>query len=155
MKARTALALLITAPLLAAQFGGIPSARPTARPSWDPETAAFVRKGCVGCHKFSGLREAVGLMGPDLTKVKTRLSKAQIRAILQDPHRNFPDNPMPALDLSNHELDLLVRFLTREKPTPAPSLRPEARPTVLVFKGYRTVHSRRKTGARKKGRPGR
>lgn len=152
MKARFALALLIAAPLLMAQFGGTPSARPTARPSWDPETAMFVRKGCVSCHKFTGLREAAGVIGPDLTKVKTRLSRPQIREVLRDPHREFPDNPMPALDLSNHELDLLVRFLTREKPTPAPGMRPDAKPTVLVFKGYKTVGSKRKTGKRKKGR---
>ncbi len=152
MKARIALALLIVAPLLMAQFGGTPRAKASARPSWDPETAMFVRKGCVGCHKFTGVREAAGIQGPDLTKVKTRLTRVQIRDVLRDPHQTFPDSPMPELDLSNRELDLLVRFLTRQKPTPGPSVRPQAKPTVLVFKGYRNVTSGRKTGKRKKGR---
>lgn len=152
MKARTALALLVVAPLLLAQFGGSPRPRASARPSWDPETAMFVRKGCIGCHKFTGVREAVGVMGPDLTKVKVRLTKGQIREVLHDPHRTFPDSPMPALDLSNRELDLLVRFLTREKPTPGPSMRPYAKPSVYVFKGYKAVTGKRKTGRRKKGR---
>ncbi|MBM3269901.1 MAG: c-type cytochrome [Candidatus Sericytochromatia bacterium] len=138
MRLRAAFALLIAAPLLVAQFGN-PAATPKPRPTWDPETNAFIRKGCVACHKFTGTREAVGITGPDLTKVKTRLSKAQVRELLDDPGKFHPGTMMPALDLSRREKELIVRFLWGENRVAAG--KPTPRPTVMVFKAYQDVKS--------------
>jgi cytochrome c2 len=139
MRFRAALALLVAAPLLLAQLSGT-GGKPRARPTWDPETNAYVRKGCVGCHKFTGTREAVGVLGPDLTKVKTRLTKDQVREILDDPSRFHPGTSMPALDLSRRDKELIVRFLWGENKIVAKK-KPQAKPTVLVFHGYRNTPS--------------
>jgi mono/diheme cytochrome c family protein len=152
MRHRTLIALLVVAPILTAQFStGAPGRNASGKPTWDPETAAFIRKGCVGCHKFTGTREAVGTQASDLTKVKTKLTKDQIRAVIYDPHALHPGANMPQLDMSTRDRELIVRFLTRT-PTPRPTARPQASPTVMVFTGYRATPSRTRKKKRKRPR---
>lgn len=75
----------------------------------------YVRKGCGACHAFTGVRDATGRLGPDLTKVSSRLRPDEIRTILDDPERFRPGTTMPDLDLAPREVDLLIRFLTRPR----------------------------------------
>ncbi|HNR75212.1 MAG TPA: cytochrome c [Cyclobacteriaceae bacterium] len=65
------------------------------------------QKNCTACHQIYGLG---GFMGPDLTNVYSAPGKgpAYIKAFVQ-----VGTNVMPAFNLSETELDQLVRFFER------------------------------------------
>jgi hypothetical protein len=78
----------------------------------------FLRAGCRGCHTIGKGR----LIGPDLAGVARRRTSEWLRSWLEDPPRmlsneavklEFKDypTPMPKLNLSTEEIDLLIRFL--------------------------------------------
>ncbi len=153
MRLRAAYLLLVAAPLLLAQFSTGAATKPKARPTWDPETAMYVRKGCVGCHKFTGTREAVGVIGTDLTKVKVRMTKDQVRAVLDDPHRFHPGTSMPALDLARKEKELIIRFLWGEnKLDEAKKRKPTPKSTLMIFRSYQNTPSNYGKRKRKRNR---
>jgi nitric oxide reductase subunit C len=74
--------------------------------------ALFQEKGCFACHR---LREAGGLVGPDLTHVGSRLPQETIEKILTDPRSVKPDGIMPAIPITHEEMGALARFLAQMK----------------------------------------
>jgi cytochrome c oxidase subunit II len=76
-------------------------------------------RGCSACHTINGTA-AQGKVGPNLTHFASRGTLAgsilqntpdNVRTWLRDPPAVKPGSIMPNLDLSDHELDVLVAYL--------------------------------------------
>jgi cytochrome c oxidase subunit 2 len=89
----------------------------------DPKGAAgrrvFERTACLNCHAINGTN-GTGRFGPDLTHLMSRRTIASgaaennsqnLRLWIQDPDAIKPGSLMPAMKLSDNELDALVRYL--------------------------------------------
>jgi nitric oxide reductase subunit C len=74
--------------------------------------ALFQEKGCFTCHR---LNETGGTMGPDLTRVGSRLPQETIAKILTDPRSVKPDGIMPPTPMSGEEKTALTGFLVQMK----------------------------------------
>jgi cytochrome c oxidase subunit 2 len=83
----------------------------------------FQTRGCVACHTINGT-PAQGKIGPNLTHVASRGVIAgavlentpdNLRTWLKDPPAVKPGSIMPNLNLSDHELDVLVAYLSSLK----------------------------------------
>src|ERR1700730_8341467 len=79
----------------------------------------FETTACVNCHAVGGTT-AVGTFGPDLTHVMSRRTiasgaadntAANLRLWIQNPDAIKPGSLMPAMKLSDNELNALVRYL--------------------------------------------
>jgi cytochrome c oxidase subunit II len=89
----------------------------------DPSAAAgrrvFETTACINCHTVRGTA-ANGQFGPDLTHLMSRATIASgaaenttenLRLWLQDPDAIKPGSLMPAMKLTDAELDALVRYM--------------------------------------------
>jgi len=79
----------------------------------------FETTACVNCHAVDGTM-ATGRFGPDLTHLMSRSTIAsgaaentpeKLRLWIQNPDAIKPGSLMPAMKLSDTELDALVRYL--------------------------------------------
>src|SRR6201984_270922 len=79
----------------------------------------FERTACLNCHAINGTN-GTGRFGPDLTHLMSRRTIASgaaennsqnLRLWIQDPDSIKPGSLMPAMKLSDTELDALVRYL--------------------------------------------
>jgi cytochrome c oxidase subunit 2 len=79
----------------------------------------FETTACVNCHAIEGT-SANGRFGPDLTHLMSRSTIASgaaantsenLRLWLQNPDAIKPGSLMPAMKLSESDLDALVRYL--------------------------------------------
>ena len=79
----------------------------------------FERTACLNCHAINGTN-GTGRFGPDLTHLMNRRTIASgaaennsqnLRLWIQDPDSIKPGSLMPAMKLSDAELDALVRYL--------------------------------------------
>jgi cytochrome c oxidase subunit II len=79
----------------------------------------FERTACVNCHAI-GATNATGHFGPDLTHLMSRHTiaagaaentKENLRLWIQNPDAIKPGSLMPAMKLSDVDLDALVRYL--------------------------------------------
>jgi nitric oxide reductase subunit C len=77
-----------------------------------PGATLFQEKGCFTCHR---LNETGGTLGPDLTRVGSRLPRETIEKVLTDPRSVKPDAIMPPAALAHEEIDALARFLVEMK----------------------------------------
>ncbi len=90
----------------------------------DPAAAAgrriFETQACMVCHTIKGTR-ALGTVGPDLTHFMSRATiaagaapntPANLRSWIQNPANFKPGALMPAMHLSNEQIDELVAYLT-------------------------------------------
>jgi cytochrome c oxidase subunit 2 len=73
---------------------------------------AFVRNGCYGCH-------TVGRMGTpvarDLTHVGAKFSAPYIARWLRDPSHVRPSTHMPAIELTDADIEALAVFLSAQR----------------------------------------
>jgi cytochrome c oxidase subunit 2 len=73
---------------------------------------AFVRSGCYGCH-------TVGRMGTpvarDLTHVGAKYSAPYIARWLRDPGQVRPSAHMPAIELTDADIEALAAFLAAQR----------------------------------------
>ena len=83
-----------------------------------PGAALLASQGCVACHDVNG---DMRLVGPPLTKVRERLSAAEIRQSIVDPDAVIAEGFFPGLMLQDfgekltpEELDQLVSYLSGE-----------------------------------------
>jgi cytochrome c oxidase subunit 2 len=89
----------------------------------DPKEIAgrrvFETTACINCHAISGTA-ATGRFGPDLTHLMSRQTIASgaaenttenLRTWIQNPDAIKPGSLMPAMKLSDADLDALVRYL--------------------------------------------
>ena len=79
----------------------------------------FETTACINCHAISGTA-ANGRFGPDLTHLMSRDTIASgaagnttenLRLWIQDPEAIKPGSLMPAMKLSDTDLDALVRYM--------------------------------------------
>ena len=79
----------------------------------------FERTACIKCHAISGT-VADGRFGPDLTHLMSRDTIASgaapntpenLKTWIQEPHAIKPGSLMPAMKLSDHDLDALTAYL--------------------------------------------
>src|ERR1700730_18194836 len=98
--------------------------RAQQRPANEDEKAAvgrraFERTACLNCHAINGTN-GTGRFGPDLTHLMSRRTIASgaaennsqnLRLWIQNPDSIKPGSLMPAMKLSDTELDALVRYL--------------------------------------------
>lgn len=80
----------------------------------------FIRSGCIACHTVKGT-SALGRTGPDLTHLMSRQTligsevpntAANLRDWVRDPQHLKPGDNMPAMKLSDAQLDQVVAYLT-------------------------------------------
>jgi cytochrome c oxidase subunit 2 len=79
----------------------------------------FERTACLNCHAINGTN-GTGRFGPDLTHLMSRRTIASgaaentpenLRLWLQNPDAIKPGSLMPAMKLSDAEMDALARYL--------------------------------------------
>ena len=79
----------------------------------------FETTACINCHAIAGT-VADGRFGPDLTHLMSRQTiasgaaentQANLRLWIQNPDAIKPGSLMPAMKLSDADLDALVRYL--------------------------------------------
>lgn len=94
------------------------------RPATESASAAegrtvFLRNACVNCHAISGTG-ARGTFGPDLSHVAGRatiasgsvpLTPENLRTFVDDPAHFKPGALMPAMHLSDHDLNAVTQYL--------------------------------------------
>jgi cytochrome c oxidase subunit 2 len=89
----------------------------------DPSVAAgrhiFETEACTNCHAIAGT-PAIGTFGPDLTHLMSRSTIASgaamntqenLRAWIQDPNAVKPGALMPAMQLTDPQIDQVVAYL--------------------------------------------
>lgn len=90
----------------------------TANPP-SPGQRIFERTACINCHTIAGTA-ANGRFGPDLTHLMSRdtiasgaasNTQANLRRWIQDPNSIKPGCKMPAMGLSDTELDAVTQYL--------------------------------------------
>jgi cytochrome c oxidase subunit 2 len=69
----------------------------------------FMDSGCHGCHTIGKMGTPIG---PDLSKVGTKYSHADLERWLKDPSAQRPNAHMPALELSEQQVKSLAAFLS-------------------------------------------
>jgi cytochrome c oxidase subunit 2 len=88
-------------------------------PAARPGKAVFLSLSCVNCHLVRDT-SAKGTYGPDLTHLMSRQTlasgmvkndEANLRQWIRDPQRIKPGCLMPAFQLSDQELELVVQYL--------------------------------------------
>jgi len=97
-------------------------------PENDPTVTAgrlvFERTACINCHAIGGSSATDRRFGPDLTHLMSRdtlascalsNSPANLRAWIKSPEQFKPGVLMPAMNLSDSDLDQLVSYLTTLK----------------------------------------
>jgi cytochrome c oxidase subunit II len=79
----------------------------------------FETTACINCHAVAGTA-ATGRFGPDLTHLMSRRTlasgaaentKENLRLWIQNPDAIKPGSLMPAMKLSDEDLDALMRYL--------------------------------------------
>ena len=82
--------------------------------------AVFLHNDCISCHTIAG-SVATGRFGPDLTHLASRDTIASgavpntpenVRKFIQNPDHFKPGVLMPAMRLSDHDLDAVTAYLT-------------------------------------------
>lgn len=95
-----AAALLVTAALAAAQ--------PPAAPVAERGQAAFKNNGCYGCHLIGKFGTPIG---PDLSQVGRKYAPDYLARWLRDPAMQRPSAHMPALELTEADVQALAAYL--------------------------------------------
>lgn len=75
----------------------------------DSGRQAFGGAGCYRCHTIGKLGTP---MGPDLSHVGARYSRAYLARWLRDPAAQRPSTHMPLLELSEEQVNTIAAFLS-------------------------------------------
>lgn len=73
----------------------------------------FTDRGCGGCHTIAGV--STGTVGPELTKIGTKLEKDYLIKWIDDPPKVKPGTQMPKLGLTPDELEAVASYLVTLK----------------------------------------
>jgi cytochrome c oxidase subunit 2 len=73
---------------------------------------AFVRNGCYGCHTVDGMGTPVAR---DLTHVGAKYNAPYIARWLRDPSHVRPSTHMPAIELTDADIEALAAFLAAQR----------------------------------------
>jgi cytochrome c553 len=69
----------------------------------------FMSNGCYGCHTVGKVGTPIG---PDLSRVGSKYSRAYLERWLRDPSAQRPSAHMPALELSDNQVKAMAAFLS-------------------------------------------
>ena len=69
----------------------------------------FMDSGCYGCHIVGKMGTPIG---PDLSHVGTKYSRAYLERWLKDPAAQRPSAHMPKLELSEQQVKALADFMS-------------------------------------------
>jgi cytochrome c oxidase subunit 2 len=69
----------------------------------------FMNNGCYGCHTVGRMGTPIG---PDLSHVGTKYSRAYLERWIRDPSAQRPSAHMPALELSDPQVTALAAYLS-------------------------------------------
>ncbi len=101
MRAALTLALAVTLTTLVA-----PAA---AQDGVDAGKRYFMDSGCYGCHLVGKVGTPIG---PDLSRVGAKYSRAYLERWLKDPSAQRPSAHMPRLELSEQQVKALADFMS-------------------------------------------
>jgi ubiquinol-cytochrome c reductase cytochrome b subunit len=96
----------------------------------------FRKENCIACHAVGG---EGGKFGPDLTQTAIRRNAAWMIAHFKSPSRMIPGSPMPAIQLSDAQLNALAAFLLKLTPRNARALQsapPFAVEGALIYQAH-------------------
>ena len=68
----------------------------------------FMNSGCYGCHTVGKMGTPIG---PDLSRVGAKYSRAYMERWLRDPSSQRPNAHMPVLELGEDQVKALAAFL--------------------------------------------
>ena len=103
MRWAMALALLL---LLLAAAPIVPS---VAQDSAEQGKQYFMNNGCYGCHTVGRMGTPIG---PDLSHVGAKYSRAYLQRWIRDPAEQRPSAHMPALELNEAQVTALAAYLS-------------------------------------------
>lgn len=69
---------------------------------------AVFKGECIKCHKLNGTG---GDKGPDLSTLFSKRTDDYVRTYILDPRSLKPDSVMPPAEISEKELDMVIRHL--------------------------------------------
>lgn len=101
MRAMLMLVFVVTVAVLAASSG--------AQESVDEGKRYFMSNGCYGCHVVGKMGTPIG---PDLSRVGAKYSRAYLERWLKDPSAQRPNAHMPTLELSEQQVKALATFMS-------------------------------------------
>lgn len=104
MRAALALALVVAVAMLAASTG--------AQSPADQGQRYFMDTGCYGCHTVGKMGTPIG---PDLSRVGSKYSRAYFERWLRDPSAQRPRAHMPALELTEEQVKAMAAYLASLK----------------------------------------
>ena len=93
------------------------------------------RLPCLGCHQLDG---SGGTIGPDLTTVGIRRSRAEIEQMIRDPQRVVPGTAMPRVAMPDGWITLLADYLSGSRADTASAQPTHAVPAPLGAPAART-----------------
>ena len=85
---------------------------------------------CKGCHKLGG---SGGVIGPDLSALKSRLKPNFVYQMIKDPHSLVPDVVMPKIPIPEKTLSLITNYLLQQEEEPSTASYPELTQQDLYF----------------------
>jgi cytochrome c oxidase subunit II len=104
MRAALALALVVAVAVLAASSG--------AQSPAGQGQQYFMDTGCYGCHTVGKMGTPIG---PDLSRVGSKYSRAYLERWLRDPSAQRPSAHMPTLELTEEQVKAMAAFLSSLK----------------------------------------
>jgi cytochrome c oxidase subunit II len=75
----------------------------------EPGRQNFMNNGCHGCHTIGKMGTPIG---PDLSRVGSKYSRAYLERWLRDPSAQRPRAHMPALELTEEQVKAMAAFLS-------------------------------------------
>ena len=99
----------MTLPLALALAALAPPAAVAADDLAERGRAVFMKNGCHGCHTIGAMGTRIG---PDLSRVGFKYQPEYIERWLRDPSYLRPSAHMPALELTDADIQILARYLS-------------------------------------------
>lgn len=86
-----------------------PAASSSAQEAIDQGRRSFMDSGCHGCHTIGKMGTPIG---PDLSRVGSKYSRAYLERWLRDPSAQRPRAHMPTLELTEEQVKAMAAFLS-------------------------------------------
>lgn len=96
-------------PLVLALAAVVPPAAVAADDIAERGREVFMKNGCHGCHTIGAMGSRIG---PDLSRVGFKYRAEYIERWLRDPTFLRPSAHMPALELTDTDIQILARYLS-------------------------------------------
>lgn len=101
--------VILVAALMLALAQAVLGTRPGSAAERTPGEKVFFDQGCHGCHTVGKVGTPIG---PDLSRIGGKHSRAYLVGWLQDPTMQKPRAHMPRIQLSTAEIERLATYLS-------------------------------------------